>query len=186
MAVLNCYDMAWDVFPDNLIFNKICSFCYYPYLDAGSTHWFPCSCVGVEEDKAAEIDLYHCPNCQITHGPSISKLLKCVSFWYYIIHCFWKPLPLSVTPSTTVDRCDFLRFHLQCVSVVGEISRQMGVLWQEEILLGLLKQAPHSSWGNYGAALFQGKPSTLPCRAIAACYHKINTKKTKKIRLTLW
>lgn len=33
-----------------------------------------CSCVGVEEDKAAEIDLYHCPNCQVTHGPSVSKL----------------------------------------------------------------------------------------------------------------
>lgn len=31
------------------------------------------SCVGVEEDKAAEIDLYHCPNCQVTHGPSVSK-----------------------------------------------------------------------------------------------------------------
>uniref|UniRef100_A0A8C7K596 PHD finger protein 8 n=1 Tax=Oncorhynchus kisutch TaxID=8019 RepID=A0A8C7K596_ONCKI len=32
--------------------------------------WFHGSCVGVEEDKAAEIDLYHCPNCQVTHGPS--------------------------------------------------------------------------------------------------------------------
>uniref|UniRef100_A0A6Q2X9K5 PHD finger protein 8 n=1 Tax=Esox lucius TaxID=8010 RepID=A0A6Q2X9K5_ESOLU len=35
--------------------------------------WFHGSCVGVEEDKAAEIDLYHCPNCQVTHGPSVSK-----------------------------------------------------------------------------------------------------------------
>ncbi|KAG7283815.1 hypothetical protein CRUP_034002 [Coryphaenoides rupestris] len=35
--------------------------------------WFHGSCVGVEEDKAAEIDLYHCPNCQITHGPSIMR-----------------------------------------------------------------------------------------------------------------
>lgn len=32
------------------------------------------SCVGVEEEKATEIDLYHCPNCQVTHGPSVSKL----------------------------------------------------------------------------------------------------------------
>lgn len=32
-----------------------------------------CSCVGVEEDKAAEIDLYHCPNCEVTHGPSVSE-----------------------------------------------------------------------------------------------------------------
>uniref|UniRef100_A0A8C7K5W3 PHD finger protein 8 n=1 Tax=Oncorhynchus kisutch TaxID=8019 RepID=A0A8C7K5W3_ONCKI len=37
--------------------------------------WFHGSCVGVEEDKAAEIDLYHCPNCQVTHGPSVSKSL---------------------------------------------------------------------------------------------------------------
>uniref|UniRef100_A0A8C7XDX7 PHD finger protein 8 n=1 Tax=Oryzias sinensis TaxID=183150 RepID=A0A8C7XDX7_9TELE len=35
--------------------------------------WFHGSCVGVEENKAAEIDLYHCPNCQVTHGPSVSK-----------------------------------------------------------------------------------------------------------------
>ncbi|KAM9325164.1 histone lysine demethylase PHF8 [Gastrophryne carolinensis] len=35
--------------------------------------WFHGSCVGVEEDKASEIDLYHCPNCQITHGPSVMK-----------------------------------------------------------------------------------------------------------------
>ncbi|XP_028669182.1 histone lysine demethylase PHF8 [Erpetoichthys calabaricus] len=35
--------------------------------------WFHGSCVGVEEDKATDIDLYHCPNCQVTHGPSIMK-----------------------------------------------------------------------------------------------------------------
>uniref|UniRef100_A0A8C9T765 Histone lysine demethylase PHF8 n=1 Tax=Scleropages formosus TaxID=113540 RepID=A0A8C9T765_SCLFO len=35
--------------------------------------WFHGSCVGVEEDKATDIDLYHCPNCQVTHGPSVSK-----------------------------------------------------------------------------------------------------------------
>uniref|UniRef100_A0AAY5KZR8 PHD finger protein 8 n=1 Tax=Esox lucius TaxID=8010 RepID=A0AAY5KZR8_ESOLU len=35
--------------------------------------WFHGSCVGVEEDKAAEIDLYHCPNCQVTHGPSVMR-----------------------------------------------------------------------------------------------------------------
>lgn len=34
---------------------------------------FGYSCVGVEEDKAADIDLYHCPNCQVTHGPPVSK-----------------------------------------------------------------------------------------------------------------
>uniref|UniRef100_A0A8C4YRT8 PHD finger protein 8 n=1 Tax=Gopherus evgoodei TaxID=1825980 RepID=A0A8C4YRT8_9SAUR len=33
--------------------------------------WFHGSCVGVEEDAAADIDLYHCPNCQLAHGPSV-------------------------------------------------------------------------------------------------------------------
>ncbi|XP_007667876.2 histone lysine demethylase PHF8 isoform X1 [Ornithorhynchus anatinus] len=35
--------------------------------------WFHGSCVGVEEEKAADIDLYHCPNCEILHGPSVMK-----------------------------------------------------------------------------------------------------------------
>ncbi|KAJ8257446.1 hypothetical protein GJAV_G00185680 [Gymnothorax javanicus] len=35
--------------------------------------WFHGSCVGVEEEKAADIDLYHCPNCQVTHGPSVMR-----------------------------------------------------------------------------------------------------------------
>nr|XP_056706213.1 histone lysine demethylase PHF8 [Euleptes europaea] len=35
--------------------------------------WFHGSCVGVEEDAAANIDLYHCPNCQLLHGPSVMK-----------------------------------------------------------------------------------------------------------------
>ncbi|XP_061685114.1 histone lysine demethylase PHF8-like [Syngnathoides biaculeatus] len=35
--------------------------------------WFHGSCVAVEEDKATEIDLYHCPNCQLTHGPSVMR-----------------------------------------------------------------------------------------------------------------
>ncbi|XP_067096837.1 histone lysine demethylase PHF8 [Osmerus mordax] len=38
--------------------------------------WFHGSCVGVEEDKAAEIDLYHCPNCQVSHGPSVSLAVR--------------------------------------------------------------------------------------------------------------
>ncbi|KAF6390628.1 PHD finger protein 8 [Rhinolophus ferrumequinum] len=35
--------------------------------------WFHGSCVGVEEERAADIDLYHCPNCEVLHGPSIMK-----------------------------------------------------------------------------------------------------------------
>uniref|UniRef100_A0A4W4HPG6 Uncharacterized protein n=1 Tax=Electrophorus electricus TaxID=8005 RepID=A0A4W4HPG6_ELEEL len=35
--------------------------------------WFHGSCVQVEEHHAADIDLYHCPNCQPIHGPSLMK-----------------------------------------------------------------------------------------------------------------
>ncbi|XP_059962626.1 histone lysine demethylase PHF8-like isoform X2 [Mesoplodon densirostris] len=40
--------------------------------------WFHGSCVGVEEEKADDIDLYHCPSCEVFHGPSIMKK-RCVS-----------------------------------------------------------------------------------------------------------
>lgn len=33
----------------------------------------PESCVGVEEHYAFDIDLYHCPNCAVLHGPSLMK-----------------------------------------------------------------------------------------------------------------
>ncbi|XP_054844233.1 lysine-specific demethylase 7A isoform X1 [Eublepharis macularius] len=35
--------------------------------------WFHGSCVRVEEHHAVDIDLYHCPNCEILHGPSLMK-----------------------------------------------------------------------------------------------------------------
>ncbi|XP_066525076.1 lysine-specific demethylase 7A isoform X1 [Hoplias malabaricus] len=35
--------------------------------------WFHGSCVQVEEHYAADIDVYHCPNCQPIHGPSHMK-----------------------------------------------------------------------------------------------------------------
>lgn len=35
--------------------------------------WFHGSCVGVEEDEAPDIDVYHCPNCEKTHGKSTLK-----------------------------------------------------------------------------------------------------------------
>ncbi|XP_010575971.1 PREDICTED: histone lysine demethylase PHF8-like, partial [Haliaeetus leucocephalus] len=35
--------------------------------------WVSRSCVGVEEEAAAEIDLYHCPKCEVLHGPSVMK-----------------------------------------------------------------------------------------------------------------
>ncbi|XP_057685179.1 lysine-specific demethylase phf2-like isoform X2 [Corythoichthys intestinalis] len=38
--------------------------------------WFHGSCVGVDEDDAPDIDIYHCPNCEKTHGKSTSKRKK--------------------------------------------------------------------------------------------------------------
>uniref|UniRef100_A0A674NBR0 Lysine-specific demethylase PHF2 n=1 Tax=Takifugu rubripes TaxID=31033 RepID=A0A674NBR0_TAKRU len=35
--------------------------------------WFHGSCVGVDEDDAPDIDIYHCPNCEKTHGKSTRK-----------------------------------------------------------------------------------------------------------------
>ncbi|XP_060759795.1 lysine-specific demethylase 7A isoform X1 [Neoarius graeffei] len=35
--------------------------------------WFHGSCVQVEEHHAADIDVYHCPNCRPIHGPSLMK-----------------------------------------------------------------------------------------------------------------
>uniref|UniRef100_A0A8C1TGC7 PHD finger protein 2 n=1 Tax=Cyprinus carpio TaxID=7962 RepID=A0A8C1TGC7_CYPCA len=35
----------------------------------------PC-CVGVDEDEAPDIDIYHCPNCEKTHGKSTLKKKK--------------------------------------------------------------------------------------------------------------
>lgn len=36
----------------------------------------PCSCVGVEEHQAGDIDTYHCPNCQPEHGPLTCKSIS--------------------------------------------------------------------------------------------------------------
>ncbi|XP_058481641.1 lysine-specific demethylase 7A isoform X2 [Solea solea] len=35
--------------------------------------WFHGSCVKVEEHQAVDIDVYHCPNCDVVHGPSLMK-----------------------------------------------------------------------------------------------------------------
>lgn len=35
--------------------------------------WYHGACVGIEEYQAADIDLYHCPNCQPEHGPLVLK-----------------------------------------------------------------------------------------------------------------
>ncbi|XP_008318986.1 lysine-specific demethylase phf2 isoform X1 [Cynoglossus semilaevis] len=38
--------------------------------------WFHGSCVGVDEDDAPDIDIYHCPNCEKIHGKSTLKKKK--------------------------------------------------------------------------------------------------------------
>ncbi|XP_058252869.1 lysine-specific demethylase 7B isoform X2 [Hemibagrus wyckioides] len=38
--------------------------------------WFHGSCVQVEEHHAVDIDVYHCPNCEVPHGPSLMKKRK--------------------------------------------------------------------------------------------------------------
>ncbi|PVD24834.1 hypothetical protein C0Q70_15320 [Pomacea canaliculata] len=35
--------------------------------------WFHGSCVGVQEHQAADIEIYHCPKCEETHGPLVLK-----------------------------------------------------------------------------------------------------------------
>lgn len=35
--------------------------------------WFHGNCVGVQEHQASDIEIYHCPNCQIEHGPLVLK-----------------------------------------------------------------------------------------------------------------
>ena len=43
-------------------------------LTAGDNLFFlRFSCVGVEEEEAPDIDIYHCPNCEKTHGKSTCK-----------------------------------------------------------------------------------------------------------------
>lgn len=39
----------------------------------GSSAFLCSSCVGVEEEEAPDIDIYHCPNCEKTHGKSTCK-----------------------------------------------------------------------------------------------------------------
>ncbi|ESO88867.1 hypothetical protein LOTGIDRAFT_125461 [Lottia gigantea] len=38
--------------------------------------WFHGSCVGVQEHQAADIEIFHCPNCQKKHGPLVLKSRK--------------------------------------------------------------------------------------------------------------
>ena len=41
------------------------------------------SCVGVEEYQSNDIETYHCPNCQLIHGPLICKYAHYYYYYYY-------------------------------------------------------------------------------------------------------
>lgn len=92
-------DICQDWFHGRWVFDGLCwllrQSCRYMYWSVQPFHVccvgiFLCSCVGVEEDKATEIDLYHCPNCQVTHGPSVSKSFRSphpALFMFFITRC---------------------------------------------------------------------------------------------------
>ncbi|CAK7300988.1 Lysine-specific demethylase PHF2 [Vulpes lagopus] len=42
-------------------------------LASPPSSWLDQGCVGVEEEEAPDIDIYHCPNCEKTHGKSTLK-----------------------------------------------------------------------------------------------------------------
>ena len=44
------------------------------------------SCVDIEERQAGDIDTYHCPNCQKTHGPLKCKIIA--SYFYLVFLLF--------------------------------------------------------------------------------------------------
>jgi hypothetical protein len=36
-------------------------------------NWFHTACVGLRPQECDQIEYFHCPDCQITHGPSTCK-----------------------------------------------------------------------------------------------------------------
>lgn len=56
------------------------------------------SCVQVEEHHAVDIDVYHCPNCDVVQGPSLSEY--CYLSLVACFLCFLSTsLPLSLSPN---------------------------------------------------------------------------------------
>lgn len=49
---------------------------------------FFCSCVGVQEHQASDIEIYHCPSCQMMNGPLVCKYKEdtCAKCWGTLIH----------------------------------------------------------------------------------------------------
>lgn len=160
----------------------VCVILHHLYLYSTRVFaWFLCSCVGVEEEKATEIDLYHCPNCQVTHGPSVSKFLlfslisslisennKLLAEWPQNVPLFSSMSPKSTWLSNRYCVLPFLfmsswfyffpsSLFLQCVNDVEATSRQMEALVEEEIQVVPLKRGVHSLFESFEAALSRGK-----------------------------
>lgn len=111
-----------------------------------------CSCVGVEEDKAAEIDLYHCPNCEVTHGPSVSES----TFFVSLSRCYWI---MFISKCTYYFQCFFFN---KCANAVEATSSQIMEPLEREFQLDLLKREARSLSGSYGAVLSQSKSLLKP------------------------
>lgn len=62
---------VWDYDGAGVLLSQIT----WPLFCFGSKMLNLCSfsCVGVDEDDAPDIDIYHCPNCEKTHGKSTRK-----------------------------------------------------------------------------------------------------------------
>jgi len=45
---------------------------------------FVYSCVDVLESQASEIEIYHCPSCQLTHGPLVCEYLKSLAHYHFL------------------------------------------------------------------------------------------------------
>lgn len=69
-------DLSKGHFHDQAVTSGIC-FLYG--FNVNVTDWTPScvsSCVQVEEHHAVDIDVYHCPNCDVVQGPSLSEYLS--------------------------------------------------------------------------------------------------------------
>lgn len=97
-----------------------------------------CSCVGVEEDKATEIDLYHCPNCEVTHGPSVSES----TFFMFPCHAviglclFWSALIIFTVFSLTSAQTPWRQQAARLWSLWNESSNSTCENWKFAVCQG--------------------------------------------------
>ncbi|XP_059962586.1 histone lysine demethylase PHF8-like isoform X2 [Mesoplodon densirostris] len=90
--------------------------------------WFHGSCVGVEEEKADDIDLYHCPNCEVFHGPSIMKK-RCVSSKGHDTH---KGKPVKTGSPTFIGELRSRTFDSSDEVILKPTGSQLSVEFLEE------------------------------------------------------